>query len=341
MARRVAFVLTVFLWVVAGAAEAQQGTSRSASTDTRPATTTFFGDTGLWFVPTAEVLPDRKVSVSAYRADWDYKQGLTDVSHILGTFGVGIRDRVEVFGSFRFDTRIDRDYEHPLFTADARVGGLVNDYPFVTKDWTGDNVGDLLLGAKVNLTSQWRQQPAAFAIRGVVKLPTGDTAKGTTTGKADFLVDALVSREFPQSVELAGYAGGVWRGDPDTPVKVNLSNGFRWGAGAGFPSRTPVRVTTEVHGEYRFDNTLTASGPLTGADNSRSPLSGKNDNLTVGSIGVTWQHPKGVFIGGGVTYSWPATDPTQYGLSDHKNFWGIQARLGYHPGVREFGILLR
>jgi hypothetical protein len=26
----------------------------------------------------------------------------------------------------------------------------------------------------VNLTSQWRQQPAAFAIRGMVKVPTGN-----------------------------------------------------------------------------------------------------------------------------------------------------------------------
>ena len=52
----------------------------TSSTDTRPATTTFLGDTGLWNVPTAEVLPDRKYSVSAYRVNFDDTQGFTDTS---------------------------------------------------------------------------------------------------------------------------------------------------------------------------------------------------------------------------------------------------------------------
>ncbi len=34
-----------------------QSPSSAPAIDTRPATTTFFGDTGLWLVPTAEVLP--------------------------------------------------------------------------------------------------------------------------------------------------------------------------------------------------------------------------------------------------------------------------------------------
>ena len=82
--------------------------------DTRPATTTFFGDTGLWFVPTAEVLPHGRYSVSGYRANWDYMQGLTDVSHFAITGAGGIRERVEIFGSFLVDTRIDRD-RSPIF----------------------------------------------------------------------------------------------------------------------------------------------------------------------------------------------------------------------------------
>ena len=37
----------------------------SGESETRPATTTFEGDTGLWFVPTGEVLPAKKWSFSA------------------------------------------------------------------------------------------------------------------------------------------------------------------------------------------------------------------------------------------------------------------------------------
>ncbi|HEX5476151.1 MAG TPA: hypothetical protein VFX12_15945, partial [Vicinamibacterales bacterium] len=52
----------------------------STTPDTRPATTTFMGDTGLWMVPTGEVLPARRFSVSAYRVNFDDAEGFTDVS---------------------------------------------------------------------------------------------------------------------------------------------------------------------------------------------------------------------------------------------------------------------
>src|SRR4051794_18246650 len=58
-------------------------------TDTRPATTTFLGDTGLWTVPTAEVLPARRWSASAYRVNFDDNQGFSDVSNWPITFGIG------------------------------------------------------------------------------------------------------------------------------------------------------------------------------------------------------------------------------------------------------------
>src|SRR5215203_2611839 len=62
---------------------AQQTTAPSTApepTATRPATTTTNGDTGLWFVPTGDVLPSRKWSVSAYRVNFDRNQGFSDVS---------------------------------------------------------------------------------------------------------------------------------------------------------------------------------------------------------------------------------------------------------------------
>ena len=119
MARRVA-VACVLALVVAASASAQSGSSgtstgqsttatqtQSSSTttdDTRPATTTFFGDTGLWFVPTGEVLPNGKWSASAYRRGTNWQQGYTNVGDFAGTFAVGIKDRAEIFGSFLFDT---------------------------------------------------------------------------------------------------------------------------------------------------------------------------------------------------------------------------------------------
>ena len=115
------------LWATAGGAQTTPTTttqtsqpSTSQSSDAaRPATTTFFGDTGLWFVPTAEVLPGGKWSVSGYRRGTNFIQGYTNVADFAGTFGVGIGGRAEIFGSFLVDTRIDRDVR-PLFVNDPK-----------------------------------------------------------------------------------------------------------------------------------------------------------------------------------------------------------------------------
>src|SRR5499427_150395 len=178
MARRVA-VACVLVLAVAGSASAQSGSSgtspgqsssgtqtQSSSTtteETRPATTSF-GDTGLWFVPTAEVLPGGKWSASGYRRGTNYVQGYTNVGDFAGTFAVGIRDRAEIFGSFLFDTRIDRDVR-PVFLSDGTFGGVVDRYPRVNQYWTGDHVGDFYLGAKINLLSEHENDPVAFAFR--------------------------------------------------------------------------------------------------------------------------------------------------------------------------------
>src|SRR5689334_16249090 len=69
----------------------------STDVQTRPATTTFMGDTGLWNVPTADVLPARRWSVSAYRVNFDTTQGFQDISRWPVTFGVGLGDRAEIF----------------------------------------------------------------------------------------------------------------------------------------------------------------------------------------------------------------------------------------------------
>ena len=106
---------------------------------------------GLWFVPTGEVLPAKKWSFSAYRVNFDYDQGFTDVSNWPVTFGVGIGDRAEIFGAWTLVHRIDRDIR-PLFVPiNPEAGGIVNDYPFVRQGWSGNQLGDFWLGAKVNL----------------------------------------------------------------------------------------------------------------------------------------------------------------------------------------------
>ena len=207
---------------------ATQPASSSAATteETRPATTTFFGDTGLWYVPTGEVLSHGQWSASGYRRGTNWIQGYTNVADFAGTFAFGVKDRAEIFGSFLVDTRIDRDLR-PLFVNDASFGGIIDRYPKVNQQWTGDNVGDFYVGAKVNLWSEYRQNPAAIALRGMIKIPTGKVDAGVSTGKPDGSFDLIVSKEAAKLVEMSGYGGYEFRGKPDgfdTP-----SSAFRWG----------------------------------------------------------------------------------------------------------------
>jgi outer membrane protein OmpA-like peptidoglycan-associated protein len=308
----------------------------AATDETRPATTTFFGDTGLWFVPTAEVLPNGKVSVSGYRRGTNYIQGYTNVADFAGTFGVGIKNRAEIFGSFLFDTRIDRDIR-PIFTSDPKIGGVIDRYPNVNQGWTGDNVGDLYLGAKISLWSEYDQKPAAIAVRGIVKVPTAKDSVGNGTGKADFSLDLIISKEAAKLVETSGYAGWQFLGQPSgfsTP-----SGAFEWGFGVAFPSRNLVRVNAEINGTVPNGDTTTITGTtLRGTDLSFAPLSSSVENIHRATVGVTFQSRNGFFAGVGGSWNIPVqardtrfTDEDVVG-----DYFDWQVRIGWHPGVRQY-----
>ena len=163
------------------------------------ATATYWGDTGLWFVPTAEVVRPKGWSISAYRTEFDFRQGLTDVSDCPVTVAAGAGPRLEIFGALRVVTRIDRD-TRPLFQAtESSEGGLTNDRPFVNNTWTGNQLGDLYLGAKGNLLSEGVNQPLALALRGTMKLPTADKDKGAGTGEYDYFADVVLSKEIARA----------------------------------------------------------------------------------------------------------------------------------------------
>jgi outer membrane protein OmpA-like peptidoglycan-associated protein len=341
MAGRIALICALALAVAASVSAQSAPTaptspsSTAAAEDTRPATTTFFGDTGLWYVPTAEVLGRGQWSASVYRRGTNWVQGYTNVADFAGTFAVGVGDRAEVFGSFLVDTRIDRDIR-PVFVNDPTFGGFIDRYPKVNQYWSGDNVGDLYIGGKFNIWSESRQNPAAVAVRGILKVPTGRVDAGVSTGKPDVSVDAVVSKEASKLVEVSGYGGYEWRGTPDgfdTP-----GGAFRWGTGVTFPSRRVLRLVGEVNGNMSSSDLATTTTALTGVDLSQSPLSSNTENITRATLGVTLQK-KAWFFGAGLSWNVP-TIARNGSFTDEPSVMGdyydMQFRIGYHPGVRVY-----
>ncbi|MDQ3068985.1 MAG: OmpA family protein [Acidobacteriota bacterium] len=334
MMRRVTMaVLAVAM--MAGTAFAQSTTSMMQP-DRRPATTTVDGDTGLWFVPTAEVLGPRKWSFSAYRKNFDFEQGFTDVTTVPVTFAFGLGERVEFFTAIEAVRRIDRD-SRPIFFDNGRDegGGLTNNFPFVREAWSGNDFGDIWVGAKFNFMSQYEQDPVSFGLRGRVKIPTADEDEGAGTGKMDFGVDAILSGEANERVEWAGTVGYLHRGDPDT---IDISNSFKWGFGLGFPSRQGLRLTTELHGEFYMNDDVTTTTRLVGQDGSRSPLVSGQDSPINATVGLTWQHRNGFFAGAGVNWAIKLDGRSEAGNFEDEggDSLGLQLRLGYHPGVRVY-----
>jgi outer membrane protein OmpA-like peptidoglycan-associated protein len=302
------------------------------SADTRKATVSVGGDTGLWFLPTAEVLPNRKFSLSLYRANRDDGQGYTDVSHFPISVAFGLGNRAEIFGSWTAVTRIDRD-SRPLFgtTEEGSGAGLVNEHPFVRQQWSGNKRGDFRVGAKVNLLSQADGNPMAFAIRGAIKAPTGDEDSGASTGKMDFTIDAVASTD-ARVAEFTATAGYIRRGDPDG---FDLTDGIRWGVGAAFFNRTPFTLTAELHGEKYRSDVLTAPANFVAEDGSVAPMISDVKSPVYAALGLTWQAPGGFFVGGGLNYS-SAVKDRLVGGNGFRDKLGIQARIGYHPGVRKY-----
>jgi hypothetical protein len=80
-------------------AAAQTPSTSSSAAPTRPSTATSAGDTGLWYVPTAEVLARAEWSTSGYRESQNYVEGFSNVSDFAATFAAGVMRGVELFGS--------------------------------------------------------------------------------------------------------------------------------------------------------------------------------------------------------------------------------------------------
>ena len=155
------------------------------SDDFRPRLPSYFGDTGLWFVPTADVLSRGGFSTSVFHAKFDSRQGLTGVDEYGVTAAIGLTERFELFGSYRV-VGLDRDVR-PLFTTPAELGGVAVGYPFADRGFSGWKSGPLAIGGKYSLLSQSRGAGLSLAPRVLVELPTGPDE--VTNGTVDTRID--------------------------------------------------------------------------------------------------------------------------------------------------------
>ena len=114
---------------------------------------------------------------------------------------------------------------------------------------------------------------------------------------------------------------------------------FRWGTGAAFPSHSPVRVFAELNGDVPSGSTATlTTATLVGVDGSGPPATSNIEKLTRATLGVTFQAPKGFFIGAGVSWNAPTQARDLSSAEDDAtgDYWDWQLRIGFHPGGRVY-----
>jgi peptidoglycan-associated lipoprotein len=309
---------------------AAQDAPATSPDDTRPALPTFYGDTGLWFVPTAETLAARRWSFSLYRSNFDRRQGLTDVSQVGITGAFGVTDRLEVFASWR-TVNIDRDVRPTFVPLDADYGGVSHEYPYMRRGWSKTLGGPIYTGAKFNFLSQGREDALALAARGMIKFPSGSS--WSSTNDLDGHIDVIASGEANDAVEVTAALGWVFRGDSD---EFRVSDALKWGIGGAFPSRSPLRALVELEGELVQEDNLTLLAPLIAEDGSVAPVNSPIDDPTNFKAGLVWQAPRGWFIHGGLNYSVGTGDRTVGGRNVEHSALGWDLRVGFHPGAKRF-----
>ena len=320
--------------VVPAAAQTTQPatTSQNTTTETRPGLPTFFGDTGLWFVPTADTLAPHKASFQLFRANWDDRQGLTDVNNIGFTAAYGLNDRFEVFGSWKV-VRLRRGVRDPVFApGDPAFGGVDGNFPYLRRGFSKTLGGTPVVGAKWSLISESRGDAMSLAIRPVLEFASG-TQWGGTSDLAGHL-DLVASRELAQKVELTGSIGGVIRGDPDP---FDLTDGMQWGVGTIVGTRSRLRGLAEWVGEWSFnENVSLFNAPYRADDGSFAPLLSPLRDPAHIKFGGVFQARNGAFVYLGANYSQDTGSHIVGGREMTNQAWGWDLRVGWHPGVKTY-----
>jgi len=273
----------------------------------RPAALTMEGDTGLFRIPSAYTLGKGQAAVGYFFDNIDRDpRGLDFAIHGLAV-AYGITDRLEVFGSVGAQARTKSNYPNEP--------GYFNDLPFGGDQGSWQTgFGDVRLGLKMKLADDYRGDPVGFAIRGFVKLPTADEAKGLGTGGTDGGLDLVLTKTLNRKADLYGTVGYELKADAKDPEARTVANAFRWGVGLSVPACTRLQFHTELVGRAYGD---------TGVVSQTNPI----DLL----IGASAYIKKGLYIRGAWGYAL-AYDGLGRDVSTGKRS-GANISIGYHPGT--------
>lgn len=274
----------------------------------RLGTPSYEGDTGLFRLSSAYVLPKGKAAFSLFRDNYDRDPKGIDFSvHGLNA-AWGATDNLEIFGQIGVQNRTKVNY--------ISQAGFYNDLPFAGASRWQTGFGDIKLGAKYAFLDDYRGDGVGLALRGLIKFGTADEAKGLGTGTAGGGFDLILSKNLNYKADLHASIGYQFQGDPNAVAGVerNVGNAFKWGVGLNVPACDKWTLQAEVTGR---------SYSSAGYDQTSAV------DFIVGP--VIWIKP-GFFVRPAWSYTLNYDARGEGGSSAKKS--GRQIAIGYHPGTR-------
>ena len=274
----------------------------------RLGTPSYEGDTGLFRLSSAYVLPKGKAAFSLFRDNYDRDPKGIDFSvHGLNA-AWGATDKLEIFGQIGLQNRTRVNY--------ISQPGFYNDLPFAGLGSWQTGFGDIKLGAKYAVLDDYRGDGVGLALRGLVKFGTADEQKGLGTGTTGGAIDLILSKNLNYKADLHASVGYQFQGDPNAVggVTRNIGNAFKWGIGVNVPACDKWTLQAEVAGRNYSSASFEQTNPV---------------DFIVGP--VIWIKP-GLFIRPAWSYALNYNGRGE-GESFNKKS-GKQIAIGYHPGTR-------
>ncbi len=269
----------------------------------RLGTPSYEGDTGLFRLSSAYVLPKGKAAFSLFRDNYDRDPKGIDFSiHGLNA-AYGVTDKFEVFGQIGIQNRTKVNH--------LSQPGFFNDLPFAGGETWQTGFGDLKLGAKYAFLDDYRGDGVGLALKGAIKFGTADEQKGLGTGTSGGAVDLVLSKNLNYKADLHASVGYRFQSDPDAR---NIGNAIKWGIGLNIPACEKFTLQLEIAGLSYSDADFSQTNPV---------------DLIAGP--VIWLKP-GMFIRPAVSYALNY-DARGTGGSSGKKVGG-HIEVGYHPGTR-------
>lgn len=233
---------------------------------------TLDGVTGLFKIWDAESLRHGETNFTFGYDRFNRDPGQLQISRIPAGAAVGLFDRLELFGSIDVQRDIEADNisfyrllpgQLPIPSTTPQGFQLFsNDAPYMDVPEAMGR-GDINLGLKFNIVSEFRGDPVSVAIGGTGKIPGQRNIvglnRGLSNGAFEGGIKLAASKTAADFIRFHFNAGMSWITDSeadDVTLPYRLQDKVTYGAGVEFPTYKPYRFIAEVgvHEFYELDS---------------------------------------------------------------------------------------